>query len=356
MLWRGLLINHQKTKEIIKKMGTENVGSILVINAEGEKAIEMFLSPIFTGKALSDKYNVMTNVTAEEKKIYTLTHPEEIVQDGAIGWNAVGSVGIRSRNIRASKLKVNFPILADQFDSTVLAFLQGSGNSTYDPTSRPSGKQVMAAIQLMVQQAITKDVRRLADFANYTATPPAFYTKSFDGILTLIERGVGQGDVTQVSAGSGAALAAGDSIDIFDALIAAQPRVLRGTALSMKEIRVTSTILDKYYTYLLAQGVQGAYVDAQTGITTFKYKGYDVIEEPDWDDVLSSKFSLSNQHRAVLTVKKNFTIGTDLLNQDFESNPEFMLWYAPKEEEWYLKTRFRMGVNYAQDDLLVYAK
>lgn len=149
------------------------------------------------------------------------------------------------------------------------------------------------------------------------------------------------------------ALAAGESVDILEALYVNSHKVLKGVPANQKVFLVSDLVLENYQAYLEALTTERANLLIENGREFFTYRGVRIIS-PGWDIHLEADFPHASgslpayPHRCIYTTIDNLVLGLDALSQFNETK----MWYNPDQEENRFRTKLVMGCQYVHNKLV----
>lgn len=313
------------------------------VNFVGDEANEMFLEPVFFDDDITSQWRVMPNVVSKKKMAFVQQLENVVRKYAGCGFNPVGEVQVYDRFIEVEKAKVDMEICWDEFEDTVFEELLQRGVRLPDL----SGTLIQQIITQRVQQAIRLDVQRLGYFGDTASANPNY--DLVDGLWTVHYPAlVAAALVPRTDTGSGAAIAAGDGIEILRAVYDQAPLQLKGLPTAQKVINVTGSVYMAYREDI-EEGGGGDYglmklIDGQEQLT---FRGIPVIAQWRWDEILGN-LGIANGHYVEYTTPLNKVMATDVTNPA----TELTTWYDEKDEKVYTKSRFKFGVNYIHHSLI----
>lgn len=319
----------------------------LNVSFTGQEANTLFFEPVYMDADILRTFRVMPNVTTKKKMGFVRELEKVVRQNSGCGFQPVGSLDIYEREISVDRAKVDLSLCWDEFKDTVFEELLNTGVRIGDLT----GTLLLNILVRQLRTAIQKDIQRLAFFGNRASSNSAY--DICDGLFTVILPDFGTaGNLATVNAGSGTALGAGDAIDLLKAMWAAQPKQLRGLPNNMKAFWVDSSVIDQYRADIENGGGGDAGIQLlQDGREMFTFRGIPVYDMLTWNDILTTDFSLTEPHRALLTTPRNLVQATDVVGNE----NTVKIWYDEKEESVMQKARWKMGFNCVHPSLVVYA-
>ena len=322
------------------------LGSIDIMYT-GIEANTIFYDPVFRDADLLAEFRVMPNVV-NEKKMQFVTKLEKILRRySGCGFTPIPGFNIYDRKIKVEKVKVDLALCADEFFDTIFEELLNRGTAIHDLT----GTLIETILIDKMREGIQLDVQRVAYFADRSNPDPNY--DQLDGLWTVHYPYLATNDLAPYTdSGSGAALGAGDGIALLKAVYDRQALELRGLPDSMKKFNVTGSVWNQYREDI-ENGGGGDYglLTVINGVEVLKYRGIEIRPNWRWDDIMTNDLGSADSHLVELTVAENKILATDLVNP----GEDFLIWYDPKEEKLFAKTRFKLGVNYVHPRLLSFA-
>lgn len=284
---------------------------------------ELILKPVFVSEnVLTSSFRVMKNVKTTAK-MYFLGAPSKFIQNNDnCDFTPKGGLELVPDSISVCRKKIEMKQCKDEvFDTCFEAALTGSGDAIFDPEATPEDAALQAAMAAQIAKGIVNDLFLIASFAKPGETiSDGFYDNCYPGLFEDIRVKVASGRLTQINAGSGAALPPGAALVIFNGLWSARTLAFKGFEKfpAMHEIHVTDDIKENYREYLESMGTLEQYTLLTDGIATLLWRGMPIIGHPEWDAELRSVdgFNLTEPHRAILTLSGNMTVATDLAGTD----------------------------------------
>jgi hypothetical protein len=169
------------------------------------------------------------------------------------------------------------------------------------------------------------------------------------------------GDLTGTTANTTAntapaALAAGESEDIFQALHVGADKVLKNTPAANKVFLVSDLVYENYMAYLESFSTERAQILLENGLSFYTYRGIPIIPLG-WDVHLDADFAhvtgelYARPHRVIYTTTDNLVLGIDSMNQFNETK----MWYNPDAEENRFRSKLVMGTQYVHNKLVAVA-
>lgn len=153
-----------------------------------------------------------------------------------------------------------------------------------------------------------------------------------------------------------AALAAGESEDIFQALHVGADKVLKNTPAANKVLLVSDLVYENYMAYLESFTTERSQVLLEGGLSAYTYRGIPILPLG-WDVHLDADFAhvtgelYARPHRVIYTTTDNLVLGIDSMNQFNETK----MWYNPDAEENRFRSKLVMGTQYVHNKLVAVA-
>lgn len=148
------------------------------------------------------------------------------------------------------------------------------------------------------------------------------------------------------------------AFNLLNAIVDAQPTLLRALPAASKAIYVDQAILDGYKKYLRTLGTSSMdIIDLYgNGVMVNAIDGIPVLPVLIWEPILADIHGDNNHHAAILTIRKNFTFATDKkYGEGASGNEALMVWYEKKELSWYYQMFLKGGTQIAEPEMIVYA-
>lgn len=333
--------------------GQTSLGEAVRFDLNSEETNEMLLKPLFVSDSVlgSSKFKIMRNVK-RSATMYFAGAMEGVVQaNKGCGWNPQGAMPLTQRDIEVAKHCVQLELCTDEFWDTCFEYLTGQGIDIYQLDDTDAGRKVLEFLLLRVGQAVTNDVFKLSFFGD-TASALPFYAQA-DGWNKQIEADIAAGlTPPTVVTGSGAPLAAGASVTIFEDMMNAQTDELDDLEANQKSFMVSKSIWNNYRDYLKnAPNIEGAWIALQDGMFELRFCGIPVIKCPQFDKV-ETALGNPDTHRAYLVYTQTLTVATDVNGAE----SSFVVRFDEKTKFHEIESYFRLGFSVAHPELVVYAK
>ena len=270
---------------------------------------------------------------------------------GSVNYDALT---LTAKEFVPTPLKGGVSFCAEDLQATVFQAARNAGVRRAEVT----GTVFEALLLETVINGISSDIKRLAWLGN-TAAVSAKYSP-FNGIW---EQAIADGSITAyTSAGSGAALAAGASITIFEDLYAGAntsdhlKEAIQSGQYGMPVFHVSPTVYINYLEYLESvSGVEGAYRLLQDGTRALMYRGCAVVNHALWNttncadsDINFGGGVVNNFNLALLTVDTNLVLAIDT----YDPTAQVKLWYDDDAELTKGKSAVRVTSGYVSSELV----
>lgn len=318
-----------------------------LINVTGATANELILKPVYFDTDVDMIFRRML-MNKNKQKIAFADSLENVLQSRiGCGFTPKGDFNLYERCINLEDLKVNLEFCVDELQSLVYEEALRAGTSVTDIT----GTLYEAVIRTRVQQAIKKDCNRLAFWGN-TASADNNYNL-VDGLWTYIFDLVNKSLVPYTNTGSGAPLAAGDAIDIFQGVWENAPVFLKDLPTSEKIILVSNNIYEAWLKDL-EDGVtnDSFFFNMQTqDVQAKSYRGIQIVPMYDWARYAAAAYPATlatDANLIVYTSKNNLILGSDVSGV----GADYKTWFDEDSDLFKVKANFKIGFNYALEDFM----
>lgn len=323
-------------------MATTELGQFAV-SYRGDLANEILLEPVFFDTEVRNSFRVMPNVTNRRKMQFVEKLENVVRKYTGCGFTPVGSLSVYDRVIEVERMKIDMKMCWDEFKDTVMEELLNTGTRLPDLT----GTQIENILVGRVQQALRLDLERLAFFGNTASNDPNF--DSVDGLWTVHYPAlVAAALAPRTNTGSGSDLSAGDGIDILRAVYDQAPNELKALPANQKVFNVTHSVYNQYLVDIEeGGGADYGLLTMINGVQTLQFRGIPVMPMHRWDGILTG-LSITKPHYVEYTTPLNRVLATDIT----DPGTDLSMWYDQKDEELYIKGRWKMGVNYVHHSLV----
>lgn len=323
-------------------MATTELGQFAV-SYRGDLANEILLEPVFFDSELRSSFQVMPNVTNRRKMQFVEKLENVVRKYTGCGFTPIGNMSVYDREIEVQRMKIDMKICWDEFKDTVFEELLNQGTRLPDLT----GTQIESILIGRIQQALRLDLERLAFFGNTKSNDPNY--DSVDGLWTVYyPELVAEALSPRTNTGSGSNLAAGDGIDILRAVYDQAPNELKALPANQKVFNVTHSVYNQYLVDIEeGGGADYGLLTLINGVQTLQFRGIPVMPFHRWDGILTA-LGTTKPHYVEYTTPRNRVLATDIT----DPGTDLSIWYDQKDEEVYMKGRWKMGVNYVHHSLV----
>ena len=323
-------------------MATTELGQFAV-SYRGDLANEILLEPVFFDSELRSSFQVMPNVTNRRKMQFVEKLENVVRKYTGCGFTPIGNMSVYDREIEVQRMKIDMKICWDEFKDTVFEELLNQGTRLPDAT----GTQIEAILIGRIQQALRLDLERLAFFGNTKSNDPNY--DSVDGLWTVFyPELVAEALSPRTNTGSGSDLSAGDGIDILRAVYDQAPNELKALPANQKVFNVTHSVYNQYLVDIEeGGGADYGLLTLINGVQTLQFRGIPVMPFHRWDGILTA-LGTTKPHYVEYTTPRNRVLATDIT----DPGTDLSIWYDQKDEEVYMKGRWKMGVNYVHHSLV----
>lgn len=323
-------------------MATTELGQFAV-SYRGDLANEILLEPVFFDSELRSSFRIMPNVTNRRKMQFVEKLENVVRKYTGCGFTPIGNMSVYDREIEVQRMKIDMKICWDEFKDTVFEELLNQGTRLPDLT----GTQIEAILIGRIQQALRLDLERLAFFGNTASNDPNY--DSVDGLWTVYyPELVAEALSPRTNTGSGSDLTAGDGIDILRAVYDQAPNELKALPANQKVFNVTHSVYNQYLVDIEeGGGADYGLLTMINGVQTLQFRGIPVMPYHRWDGILTA-LGTTKPHYVEYTTPLNRVLATDIT----DPGTDLSIWYDQKDEEVYMKGRWKMGVNYVHHSLV----
>lgn len=323
-------------------MATTELGQFAV-SYRGDLANEILLEPVFFDSELRSSFRIMPNVTNRRKMQFVEKLENVVRKYTGCGFTPIGNMSVYDREIEVQRMKIDMKICWDEFKDTVFEELLNQGTRLPDLT----GTQIEAILIGRIQQALRLDLERLAFFGNTASNDPNY--DSVDGLWTVYyPELVAEALSPRTNTGSGSDLAAGDGIEILRAVYDQAPNELKALPANQKVFNVTHSVYNQYLVDIEeGGGADYGLLTMINGVQTLQFRGIPVMPYHRWDGILTA-LGTTKPHYVEYTTPLNRVLATDIT----DPGTDLSIWYDQKDEEVYMKGRWKMGVNYVHHSLV----
>lgn len=323
-------------------MATTELGQFAV-SYRGDLANEILLEPVFFDDDLRSSFRIMPNVTNRRKMQFVEKLENVVRKYTGCGFTPIGNMSVYDRTIEVERMKIDMKICWDEFKDTVMEELLNQGTRLPDLT----GTQIESILIGRIQQALRLDLERLAYFGNTASNDPNY--DSVDGLWTVHYPALVAAALSpRTNTGSGSDLSAGDGIDILRAVYDQAPNELKALPANQKMFNVTHSVYNQYLVDIEeGGGADYGLLTLINGVQQLQFRGIPVMPYHRWDGILTA-LGTTKPHYVEYTTPLNRVLATDIT----DPGTDLSIWYDQKDEEVYMKGRWKMGVNYVHHSLV----
>lgn len=318
----------------------------LNVSFRGTEMETLFFEPTFTDEEVMSSFRVIPNVTTKRKLGYVGQLEKIVRKHTGCGFDPVGSMDIYDRTIETNKTKIDLSLCWEEFKETVVEEYFNKGVRMADI----SETMIVKALLSRVAEAAHKDNIRLFFFGNEAAADPSYDV--MNGLFSVhAPTLVGNNEMVRINQGQ-SAYAPGDALELFKELDAKAKKQLKGLSNDMKNFYTDGDTYQALYDDL--EQINSDTVGSsrvENGVERLYFRGKRVIPQYEWNTILERDFNLTNQHYLLLTTPKNLALATN--TNDTEAKLE--IGYDSKNEDVFIKSRYRLGGNYVHPDLMAIA-
>lgn len=252
------------------------------------------------------------------------------------------------------------------YEKEITAYLKNKGLRSTDLTGSVLWDWFSERMGTLVKEEVLRTIwfgDKTA--ANYNDSPAGVITNGVDNAYFTVIDGLWK-QLFAIAAGNAArrytitknsgnsyanqALAAGDSVTIFEGLWAKADMRLRNAP--NKVLVVTQSIADNYRTFLTSKGVTESFSKIENGTPVLRWNGITITEQPFHDRMIDSYQNNGTvwniPHRAVLTTLGNLVYGTDSLT-DFGS---FKAFYDMYHDENIMDAEIKLDAKVLENHMI----
>jgi len=316
--------------------------SAIAATYSGANFSELFLEPIFRDSDIF-QFRVIPNVK-HKMNLYTADALSCIVAKyTTCGGAETGEFDVNDKVITAGRLRVAVSECQDAFFGTYIEESFKNGINVFDLT----GTDLMDTILANVRQSIGNDITKLAwwgDTAEAGASAACY--DSTDGWWKLLIADATV-DGNKVVIPNSGAWAAGNALTALRAMWTSAPSALQGVEARDKAFYVSRTLYDDYLTTLEDLGNAEGYSTLVDGLVRVYFRGVEIIPMYSWDTA-ATQVGTADDIRACYVAKQNLAVGTDTN----DPQGEMKMFYDDLTEKVYVRSYFKMGVQFLHDSMV----
>ena len=311
-------------------------------------ANKSIISPLFLGQDYMQYFDVLPNIKGVTKvdHLGSLSKISKAFNEGAFS----GSTGGTFSSVTLTPGRVEAEL--EFYSNTLFGKMKGQLMKDNFEFDNIEGTTVKNHLMDLIGQGIKADFNRqlfLGDStqgsADYNIYSGVFRAAKVAGATQITEADI-------AAQGGGAALATGAGVQILKGLYdAADPAMLE---MGNLVFFVSGDIADDYMATLEGTGYAAAGWGVLTnGVPALSWRGIPIVVRRDWDGVgadvahIDGCSSAVETHRAVLTTKGGFIVGTDFDETRMEQ------WYSQDNKSYRFRVSYMCGVALADGKLAV---
>ncbi len=311
----------------------------------GSELETVFFKPMLTGAAADELgikvlYNMPVPTT-----IHLWSGKSDILQSGAsAGWSAGGASTRVQKSVDMKRVKAEMGFSAADYYSLVFENVSTRQSVNMDDLT---GTDLEVAETDLFRKSIAESLRATM-WAGDTSLATGL--KTFDGFVKKISAGVTAQTIVSSEFTKGTNTTPEYTQTLFAKLWDQASEELKSAkSEGQLAIFVTSDIYNHYEMALDAVGVEGAYVDSQSGRKKLMYHGMEVIDmhAGAYLDAMGADSTF-----AFLTDKRNLVLAIN--TADFPGS-EIRMWYNPDEMENRQRAIFAVGCEIVDHNMVSFA-
>ena len=317
----------------------------------GANLNEIFFEPTFRSDDILANYRVIPNVK-HTMNVFTSSNLTKIVNKYTTCSVESGSVqsNLNDKVLTAGRLRVALEQCSDEFFDSYIEELYRSGVDVMNAEGTVVGDIMMKR----TVDGIGQDVVRLAWGADSASASAAY--DQFDGWFKLAASEV----ALETVAVSTDAPTAAEALSLIRGLYDGAPAALQQVAASEKKIFVTPKLLNAYLANLEGTSSDLAWSAQADGVQKIMFRGVELVPMYEWDTILGDinpaifnggTTPMNATQGACYVAKDNLVIGTDVS----DPTAQIKMWYDDKDEKTYVRSYFKMGVQYLHSSLIKFA-
>ena len=308
-----------------------------------------FYQPTIATPDFKKVFRILSGVKSKQQLFYA-NSLSKIVKKNAGNCDTTptgNSTTIANRTLETVPMRVELPQCADTFWGAIFENWLKKDLQEGDLTAT----EIETIILNLVRDALRRDWFRIFSFGDTSSLNDDY--NQLDGLWTLLFDVASTGVAKVNNAITVLNNVAGTTAeDYLRQLSTSAPNVLKQVPASEKRFWVTQNVWENLMTqYENKQGVELSFRYLQDGQPFMTFRGVEVVNVIAWDDSLADAANPLNATKNTLMlygVADNIVVGID--GEDGEQQVDF--WYDKNEDKMRVRGKFRLGVQYAADDLL----
>lgn len=315
----------------------------------GANLNEIFFEPTFRSDDILGNYRVIPNVK-HKMNVFTSSNLTKIVKKytGCSSSSDAGNANLNDKTIEAGRLRVALEQCADEFFDT---FIEEAYRTGVDAMNM-EGTVVGDVMMRRTVEGIGQDVVRLAWGADGTT---ADYNQ-FNGWFKLA---AAETALETIAASTDAPTAA-EALSLIRGLYDGASAALQQVPAADKKIFVTPKLYNAYLANLEGTSSDLAWSAQRDGTQVVAFRGVELVPMYEWDTILADTnptvfnggtTPMNATQGACYVAKDNLVIGTDVS----DPTAQIKMWYDDKDEKTYVRSYFKLGVQYLHSSLIKFA-
>lgn len=313
---------------------------------EGQQANEVFIKPAFLVPSLQSEMDVLISIKSKRQMVLDTNLRDIVRASTGCGRTTTGDVvDLTDKFLEVCDAKINLEQCAKNLKDTFMEEWLKTGNEIFDIT----GTEVAAYIERKVAEGLSRDVYTIAWFGDTESNNATLAT--CDGLWKKLIAGVSAYGVQRAYTFQSNTITSGQSLVVLREMVENASDLLDQVAEGDKYIKLTRALYDDY----LAQREDACCGDKswdmlEQGKRQLYFRGIPVYKATEWSNAITA-YGLSFPNRAIYTAKGNLFLGTDAVS---DTNA-FEMFYDKRDKLTYIDGEFKIGTQYAYDELTVVA-
>lgn len=313
---------------------------------EGQLANEIFIKPAFTTPALESEVTVLLGLKSKRQMVLDTNLQDIVKASSGCGRTTSGDViDITDKFIETCDAKINLEQCAKNLADTFMEEMLRTGNNLFDLT----GTEIASYIEKKVLEALKIDLYNILWFGDTNSGYSTLAT--CDGLWKKLIAGVSAYGIQRPYVFTSEVLADCQAITVMREMVEGASDLLDSIPEGDKYIKLTRELYDNYVTCREdACCGDRSWSMIEEGKRQMYFRGIPVYKASEWSNAITH-YALSYKHRAIYATKSNLFLGTDAISD----TTSFEMFYDKRDKLNYIDGEFKIGVNYAYDELVVLA-
>lgn len=301
-----------------------------------EDAAKYFFQPMFVQNPMLSDFDVMYGVNGSFK-LQKFASLDKVTKAEAGGFSGQTGAALTQRSIVVARMEAEASQNGGTFYNTIMGEVLRRGLNKDDI----SGTVLQEIVSSIFMKGTERDLNRQLWFGDTGSIDVDYnvYSGIFKQYASL--------PAGQKLVGAIGALGTDAAIGAFETMYAAITPELREMWNDVV-IEVSASMADNYRETLETKGVSEGFNAIVNGIPSLKWRGASIIVHPEWDTHIVADTLATDTHRAIMHVRKNIAIGTDI-NEVGGAD----VWYNKDLKENRFRMEYVIGTNYKNDELAV---